>query len=203
MKSYQSSFSEFEEYVTPSDIIEFLYCPRFTYFIKNLSIRQYEENRFKVQIGREKHLNKKAQTTNQIRKRIGGVSKEQEKYLVSKEYELKGIVDEIYLLNDGSYAPLDYKFAEYKDKEFETYKTQMALYSLVIEDVYKTTVKKFFLVYLRSKNLLKEIEFDDKLRKKCIKYIDEYKKVIRGYFPKATTSKARCIDCCYRNICEK
>jgi CRISPR-associated exonuclease Cas4 len=203
MKLCQNSFSEFEEYVTPSDIIEFLYCPRFTYFIKNLSIRQYEENRFKVQIGREKHLDKKHQTVNQIRKRIGGVSKEQEKYLVSKQYGLKGIVDEVYLLNDGSYAPLDYKFAEYKDKEFETYKTQMALYALVIEDVYKTRVNKFFLVYLRSKNLLKEIEFDDKLRKKCVKHVDDYKKVIRGYFPKATGSKARCIDCCYRNICEK
>lgn len=203
MKLYQSSFSEFEEYVTPSDIIEFLYCPRFTYFMKNLSIRQYEENRFKVQIGREKHLDKKSKTINQIRKRIGGVSKEQEKYLVSKEHGLKGIVDEVYLLNDGSYAPLDYKFAEYKDKEFETYKIQMALYSLIIEDVYKVNVNKFFLVYLRSKNLLKEIEFDDKLRKKCSKYVDDYGKVIRGYFPKATNSKSRCIDCCYRNICEK
>lgn len=203
MKSCQSSFSEFEEYVTPSDIIEFLYCPRFTYFMKNLSIRQYEENRFKVQIGREKHLDKKSKTINQIRKRIGGVSKEQEKYLVSKEYGLKGIVDEVYLLNDGSYAPLDYKFAEYKDKEFETYKIQMALYSLIIEDVYKASVNKFFLVYLRSKNLLKEIEFDDKLRKKCSKYVDDYGKVIRGYFPKATNSRVRCIDCCYRNICEK
>lgn len=203
MKLYQSSFSEFEEYVTPSDIIEFLYCPRFIYFMKNLGIRQYEENRFKVQIGREKHLDKKAQNVNQVRKRIGGVSKEQEKYIVSKKYGIKGIVDEIYLLSDGTYAPLDYKFAEYKDKDFETYKTQMAMYGLVIEDVYKAKVSKLFLVYLRSKNLLKEIEFDDKLKKKSIKYINDYKKVVDGYYPKSTSSKARCIDCCYRNICEK
>lgn len=203
MKLYQNSFSEFEEYVTPSDIIEFLYCPRFIYFMKNLAIRQYEENRFKVQIGREKHLDKKSQNVNQVRKRIGGVSKEQEKYIVYKKYGIKGIVDEIYLLNDGTYAPLDYKFAEYKDKDFETYKTQMAMYGLVIEELYKAKVNKLFLVYLRSKNLLKEIDFDDKLKKKSIKYINDYKKVVDGYYPKATASKARCIDCCYRNICEK
>ncbi|WP_346897399.1 CRISPR-associated protein Cas4 [Clostridium sp. UBA7503] len=203
MKLYQNSFSEFEEYVTPSDIIEFLYCPRFIYFMKNLGIRQYEENRFKVQIGREKHLDKKLQNVNQVRKRIGGVSKEQEKYIVSKRYGIKGIVDEIYLLNDGTYAPLDYKFAEYKDKDFETYKTQMAMYGLVIEELYKVKVNKLFLVYLRSKNLLKEIDFDDKLKKKSIKYIYDYKKVVDGYYPKATSSKARCIDCCYKNICEK
>ena len=171
--------------------------------MKDLNIRQYEENRFKVQLGREKHLNKKSTTTNQIRKRIGGVSKEQEKYLISKTYGVKGIVDEIYLLDDGTYAPLDYKFAEYKEKEFETYKIQMALYCLIIEELYKTKVNKFFLVYLRSKNLLKEIEFDDKLRKKSIKCINDYKKVIKGFYPKATSSKARCFYCCYRNICEK
>lgn len=202
-KLYQSLFNEFEEYITPSEIIEFLYCPRFTYFIKNLNIRQYEENRFKVQLGREKHLDKKAHNDKQIRKRIGGISKEQEKYLISKKLGIKGIVDEIYLLNDGSYAPLDYKFAEYKERDFETYKIQMALYSLIIEEAYNAKVNKFYLVYLRSKNLLKEIEFDGKLKKKCLKYIEDYKKVLKGYYPKATKSKARCIDCCYRNICEK
>lgn len=203
MKLYQSSFNEFEEYITPSEIIEFLYCPRFIYFMKNLKIRQYEEKRFKVQMGKEKHLEKTKYCVNQIRKKIGGVSKEQEKYLISKKYGIKGIVDEIYLLNDGTYAPLDYKFAEYKEKEYETYKIQMSLYSLLIEDLYNTRVNKFYLVYIRSKNLLKELEFDDRLRKKIIKYINDYKKIIKGNFPKATSSKKRCIDCCYRNICEK
>jgi CRISPR-associated exonuclease Cas4 len=201
--SSQNSFSEFEEYITPSELIEHIYCPRFTYFMKCLGIRQYEEQRFKVQLGREKHLDKKTQNAKQIRKRINGVSKEQEKYLVSKKYGIKGIVDEIYLLGDGSYAPLDYKFAEYKDKEFDTYKTQMGLYSLMIEEQYEAKVNKLFLVYLRSKSLLKEVKFDDKLRSKCFKYIEDYKRVITGVYPKPTASKARCIDCCYRNICEK
>lgn len=200
---YQNSFNELEEYITPSEIIEFLYCPRFTYFMKCLSIKQYEENRFKVQIGREKHTNKSNTSVLNVRKRIGGVSKEQEKYLISKKYGLKGIVDEVYALDDGSYAPLDYKFAEYKEKDFETYKIQMILYSLMIEEIYNTKVNKFFLVYLRSKNLIKEYSLNDKDKKKYEKYIKDYKAVIGGHYPKATSSKARCVDCCYRNICEK
>ena len=200
---YQNSFNELEEYITPSEIIEFLYCPRFTYFMKFLSIKQYEENIFKVQIGREKHTNKSNSRFLNVRKRIGGVSKEQEKYLISKKYGLKGIVDEVYALDDGSYAPLDYKFAEYKEKDFETYKIQMILYSLMIEEIYNTKVNKFFLVYLRSKNLIKEYSLNDKDKKKYEKYIKDYKAVIGGHYPKATSSKARCVDCCYRNICEK
>lgn len=199
----QDLFDENQEYISPSEMIEFLYCPRFTYFINNLNIRQYEEKRLKVQIGKEKHIDKTNTNVNYIRKRIGGISKEAEKYLISKKYGLKGIVDEIYELSDGSYAPLDYKFAEYKDKDFETYKNQMAMYSLMIEDIYNVNVEKFYLVYLRSKNLLKEIDFDEKLRKKTIKNINEYKRVRCGLYPKATSSKARCLDCCYRNICDK
>lgn len=201
MKQCQSLYNEFEEYIMPSEIIELLYCPRFVYYMKNLGIKQYEEKRFKVQLGKDKHVIKEKQVINQIRKRIKGISKKQEQYLISNKYKVKGIVDEIYLLEDGSYAPLDYKFAEYKEKDYETYKIQMALYALLIEELYEGKVNKLYLVYLRSKNLLKEIDFDDKLKKKALKYLDEYRKIREGYYPKATSSKVRCDDCCYRNIC--
>ncbi len=44
---------------------------------------------------------------------------------------------------------------------------------------------------------------EEKELKKLKKDIRDYFKVMEGYFPKATSSKARCIDCCYRNICIK
>ena len=51
--------------------------------------------------------------------------------------------------------------------------------------------------------LNKEYSLNDKDKKKYEKYIKDYKAVIGGHYPKATSSKARCVDCCYRNICEK
>lgn len=203
MWSTQSLFNENEVYITPSEIIEFMYCPRFIYFMKCLGIRQYEESRYKVIKGRNVHEDKSKQNIDYVRKKIGGEAKYQDVYLVSKAVGIRGIVDEIYKLKDGSYAPLDYKYAEYKEKDFLTYKTQMALYSLAIEEMYNCKVSKMFLVYVRSKNMLKEIEFDEKLRKQAKKALEDYKKVTYGYYPKATRSKARCLDCCYRNICEK
>lgn len=199
----QNSFNEHEEYVTPSEIIEFMYCSRFTYFMKCLNIRQYEENRYKVQKGREVHEDKTNQNASYVRKRIEGEVKLQNVYLISKKIGIKGIVDEIYKLKDGTYAPLDYKFAEYKDTDFLTYKMQMVLYSLLIEELYECEVKKMFLVYTRSKNRIETIDFDDKLREDVHEILKNYKKVISGYYPKATKYKARCVDCCYRNICEK
>ena len=41
--------------ITTSDILEFLFCPRFTYFENYLDIPQHEEKRFKVQKWRMIH----------------------------------------------------------------------------------------------------------------------------------------------------
>ncbi len=41
--------------ITPSEVIEHLYCPRFTYFMNCLNISQHEEQRYKVLKGREIH----------------------------------------------------------------------------------------------------------------------------------------------------
>lgn len=197
----QSLYNENLSYITPSEIIEFMYCNRFTYFMKCLGIRQYEEKRYKVEKGKNIHIDKSSQNVSYVRKRINGTSKYINLYMVSKRLCLKGIVDEVYELEDETMAPLDYKFAEYNDKDFLTYKTQMALYSMLIEDIYDKKVNKMFLVYCRSKNMIKELAFDDKLRKDTFKALEKYKKVIGGFYPKGTKYKARCIDCCYRNIC--
>lgn len=203
MKLSQNSFDEFEYYITPSDMIEFLYCRRFIYYMKCLSIPQFEENRFKVQKGREVHEKKESQNKQHLRKKLGVVDKQIDVDLYSKKFKIKGIVDEVVTLEDGSKAPLDYKFATFDEVVYKTYKTQMLLYSLMIEEMYNCEVKKAFLVYTRSRNLVKEIDVDLKDIKKLEKDIREYFKVVGGYFPKGTSSKARCIDCCYKNVCIK
>lgn len=197
----QNLYNDNEVYITPSEIIEFMYCPRFIYFMKCLGIRQFEEKRYKVIKGRKIHKNKSTQ--DYVRTKIGGIKKNENVYLISKKLGLKGIVDEVYKLKDRSLAPVDFKYAEYKEKEFLTYKTQMALYSLIMEEQFKSKVNKMFLVYVRSKNLIKEIDFDEKIKKEIKKTLDDYKKVVEGYYPKATKYKTRCIDCCYKNICDR
>ena len=115
--------------ITPSQIIEYLYCPRFTYFEYVLRIPQYEEKYYKVGRGREVHELKAKQNMEYLRKRIGVTQKLLNQYLTNEL--LRGEVDEILTLNDGTMAPLDYKFAEYKDKIFDTYKTQLYCLSLI------------------------------------------------------------------------
>jgi len=188
--------------LTPSHIIEYLYCPRFTYFEYVLSIPQYEERNYKVKRGREVHDMKLEQNNEYLRRRIGAVERYNDQYLTN-DY-LRGKIDEVLKLEDGTMAPLDYKFASYDDTVYETYKTQMFCYAWLIEENFNCAVNRGFLVYTRSTNKLIELpikDSDKQLVKECALKIGEI--IDKNLFPRATKYKQRCVDCTYRNICIK
>ena len=125
-----------------------------------------------------------------------------EQKLYSKKYKIHGIVDEILFLENGTAVPLDYKFAKYKERTFSTHKYQAIMYGMLIEDNFNVEVGKAFIVYVRSKNLLKEIIINKTEYSKVNYIINEIINIIiKGYFPKRTKYKRRCLDCTYRNIC--
>lgn len=186
--------------ITPSEIIQYLYCPRFTYFEKVLCIPQYEEKSYKAMRGRHLHEQKTTINKEYLRKKIGATNKLQEQYLTNEL--LRGKVDEVLSLKDGTMAPLDYKFAEYKEKVFSTYKTQLICYAWLIEDNFGKKVTRGFLVYTRSKNKLIEVEITTSDKREVQNCAQAIVNIIgNNVFPKATTYKKRCVDCTYRNIC--
>ena len=186
----------------PSQIIEYLYCPRYTYFEYVLRIPQYEEKFYKVKRGRELHDEKLERNKNYLRKKIGVKQKWTDQYLGIEG--LRGKVDEVLLLQDRTYAPLDYKFTIWNDKVYETYKQQLYCYAILIEDIFKSKVKRGFLIYTRSKHKLIEVEIDSKAKIKIKDSMAKMLDIIEGNkFPKATKFKKRCVNCTYRNICIK
>lgn len=186
--------------ITPSHILEYLYCPRFTYFEYVLRIPEFQDKFFKVQKGREVHEKKAKENIEYLRKRIGVQEKHIGQYLTNGL--LRGEVDEVLLLEDGTMAPLDYKFAEYKDKIYETYRTQLFCYAWLIEENFGNQVNRGYLVYTRSQNKLVEVPIsreDIASVKVCAEEIRDI--ITMNRFPKATKFKRRCTDCTYRNIC--
>ena len=183
-------------------MLEYLYCPRFTYFEYVMDIPQNEGKRYKVDKGRTIHEVARKRNQAYLRKKIGVMDKQCDVYL-SSSAGIRGIVDEILFLNDGTAAPLDYKYAEYKDKLFKTYRFQLIFYARLIADNFNVPVNRGFIVYTRSNNKLVDIDITDEDYVKLEKIIKEIQDVIYGCrYPKPTSTKRRCPDCCYRNICE-
>lgn len=188
--------------ITPSEVIEYLYCPRFIYFMLVLKIPQKEEKRYKVRQGREIHKRKRKINKKYLRKKIGVADKLINQKLSSEKYNIHGIIDEVLFLKDGTAASLDYKFAKYKERLFNTYKYQAVMYSLLIKDKFNRSVERAFLVYTRSKNKLVELKIKEKDEEEVKEIMNHVLEIVqKGYYPQGTKYKKRCRDCCYRNIC--
>lgn len=190
--------------ITASDILEYLFCPRFIYFENYLDIPQHEEKRFKVQKGRTIHEDKIKLNQQYLRKKLGCLERKTSAYLSSTSKGIRGIVDEILFLDDGTAAPLDYKYAEYKDVTFKNHKYQLTFYGQLIRENFKITVNRGFIVYTRSRNKLIEVSITDQMYSELDNIISGLLDIIqKGVYPKPTKYRAKCPDCCYRNICEK
>lgn len=193
--------------LTPSHIIEYLFCPRFTYFEYVLAIPQFEEKDYKVMRGRHLHDERLERNKDYLRKRLGRpgapvTDKHVDQYLTNDL--IRGVVDEVLGFGDGTMAPLDYKFAEYKDKVYDTYRTQLYCYAWLIEGNFGKPVDRGFIVYTRSNNRVIEVPVTDENKTDVKRAAEAIFSIIdRNFYPKATKVKARCVTCTYRNVCIK
>ncbi|MBE0524903.1 MAG: CRISPR-associated protein Cas4 [Methanosarcinales archaeon] len=191
-----------ETIITISDVLEYLFCPRFIYYMYCLDIPQHEEQRFKVLKGREVHETRRMTNQEYVRKKLYCIRKERSVFIASRENHIKGIVDEVLFLEDGTAAPLEYKYAEFKDKVFKTYKFQLVLHGLMIKENYNIEVNRGYICYIRSNNLVKQIDFTPSDFMKGVEIVESVIDIIdKGEYPKTSRNLRKCIDCCYRNIC--
>lgn len=192
-----------QPFITPSDIIEFMFCPRFTYFMNVLKVEQHEQRRNLVNKGRLMHEEKLVINKDYLRKKLGAIDKELDVYLTSEHLRLVGRVDEVLCLHDGSMAPLDYKYTFWEKKLYATLIMQQTLYAMLIEEHFDKPVNRAFLVYVRSKNHIEEISISQDMKTEALKTIDNMFNIIDlSFYPKGTKYKTRCMDCTYRNICD-
>ncbi|MCF1182221.1 CRISPR-associated protein Cas4 [Marichromatium gracile] len=188
--------------VTPSEVLEHVYCPRFTWFMNVQHIAQHEDQRYKVLRGREVHRRRSVENRDYLRRRIGATRRETEVYLASPRLRLRGIVDEVLWLADGTMAPLDYKYTPRREQVFKTHETQILLYAMLIAETYGLPVERGFVAYIRDGSHLIEVPVTTVGITQTRHLIDEIFDIIEtGRLPARTRSPLRCEDCCYKNIC--
>lgn len=186
-----------------TDVLEHCFCPRFTYFEHVLAVPEHQEKRFKVMKGREIHDKVISVNRGYLRKKVGCVERRFNVHLSSPD-GLIGVLDEVLTLDDGTMAPLDYKFAECPKRVHETHVVQAAFYGRLVETAFRVEVHRAFVVYTRSKNKLVEIPLGVEQKEKLERSIREIRDTLTsGRIPERGASKSACRDCCYRNICDR
>lgn len=188
--------------LTPSEVLEHVFCPRFTWFMNVMHIAQHEDKRFKVLKGREVHRQRESENKGYLRRKIGVTQREISVYLASPQLRLRGVVDEVLWLKDGTLAPLDYKYTEVRDDVYKTHRVQLLIYALLIEVTYRAEVTRGYAAYIRGGNKLIEVSVTEEGRAEVMRLVDEIFDIIAtGRLPARTRNRNQCADCCYKNIC--
>lgn len=188
--------------ITPSEVIEHVYCPRFTYFMNVLNIPQFEDRRFKVLKGREVHKRRERENRFYLRKKIDVVKRDLNVYLASSALGVRGVVDEVLTLKDDTIAPLDYKYSPYREHAFKTHRIQITLYGLLAREAYQQRVTRGYIAYIRGGSRLVEVPIGEAEERAARQMVAEIFDIIHtGRLPKKTPHRAKCGDCCYKNIC--
>ena len=188
--------------IMPIDILNYLYCPRYIYYQYVLEIPQFEDKYYLVEKGREIHDLRRVRNKEYLRKKIGAVKKYISPYLTNGN--LRGRPDEVLELDDGTMAPLDYKFSQYEDKIYEPVRQQMIAYAVLIEDNFHREVNRAFVVFVRSNNHLETIDITTEDKEMVRNSINKVLEIIeKEIYPEATKNKKKCLNCTYRNICAK
>jgi len=167
-----------------------------------LKIPQYEDRRYKVQKGREVHAERQSHNKDYLWKKVGATARESNVFLISEKYHLRGVVDEVVTMADGSLAPVDYKYAVYPQFVYRSHKTQILSYCLMLEDTYQKPVKCGFIFYIRDGNRQVKVDYTEKTKQKIINDITALLGIIQNEnIPERSENHNQCYDCTYKNIC--
>ena len=188
--------------ITITHVLEHLFCPRFTYFEHVLAIPERQEKRWKVQNGRDVHLERTKVNKSYLRKKLQVVKREFDVPLADEQLRVRGIADEVLTFEDGTMGPFDYKFAKTPKKTYRTQQLQCVLYGMLIERVFNCEVNRGYLCYTRDNYRIVEVPITARQRSAALKAVDEVIAIIQnGYLPLPTSQPRRCVDCCYQKVC--
>jgi len=116
--------------------------------------------------------------------------------LESKTLRLRGLLDLLIQL-DGECIPVEYKYMKSaRGKIWTDHKYQLAAYALLLDDRYRTTVKRGFVNYV-VEDLVLSCEISDAVKrytKQLIKKIQEL--IVRQELPPVTVPISRCTGGC-------
>ena len=194
-----SPLSEEDQFITVVDVRDYAYCPRVVYFAHVLHLRERVTEA--MQYGKEQHEEPPLALL-MLKLRPARIMRNVE--LTSHKLKLTGKIDMVVVTKYGEYVPVEVKWSEPKHsgKPRRQHKAQLTAYALLIEDNFKTTVKRAIIYYSRSRQLI-EIPLTSQDKQQVKRYIQQIYEIIQDEeVPNIEQDLKQCQDCGYRPYCQ-
>lgn len=187
---------EEDDFLTPTDVKRFAYCPKIIYVSRVLHLE--ERTTDYMEFGREKH-DKSIIAPLIASLKASRVLEDVE--MESQRLKMRGKIDYIIVTKFNEYVPAEIKWAEAPQSVKRDHALQMATYSLLIEENFNTVVKRGAVYYLRSKNI-RVLSITDDLKKEVMSIIKKMSEIIDNEVePEVKVIKSKCMNCGFRNYC--
>jgi len=194
-----------EDFCSVTDVKHYLYCPRIVYFEKVMHCRPALGSQQEASKTAHEELERK-EKRRKTAKFYSPEFEDAEKIfrvpLESARLKLRGNLD--LLIHSGSeYVPVDYKeMASDKGKLWLDHKYQLTAYALLVEETYKTTVKRGMVSYV-NEELVVTSQISDGMKRYVQRIIGRIHRVVSEQeLPALTVPTVRCRGGCgYLWIC--
>ncbi|MGB9806690.1 MAG: CRISPR-associated protein Cas4 [Thermoproteota archaeon] len=185
-----------EEFITPTDVKRFVYCPKIIYISKVLHLEERVTDY--MQYGKEKHdktIISPLIASLKVKKVLEDVEME------SSGLRVRGKVDYVLITKFNEYIPAEIKWAETFQSIKRDHALQIATYALLIEENFSTVVKRGAVYYLRSKKAM-VASISNELKKEAKDLIKKIHKIIEEETePDVRVAKEKCKNCGFKNYC--
>lgn len=184
--------------ISVTSVVEHVFCPKFTYYIHVLGLKQYEEKRGTVKAGKTLHSKHERTNINFLSAGIEG-KKLVAVFYYSKKYNFIGKIDE------AVETPHEVILIErkYTDNAIigSTMKTQLGLLSILLDENIEKPVNLTIVVFSKNERKIIKVNIDHDMKIFALNKLDEVKKIISNGINPDSWFDNRCINCCFRKIC--
>jgi len=205
--------------ITATDIKQYIFCPRTVYLHHILHI----PSRFsqKMQKGREVHeeieMMNHSKSSAGTRRSIIFHNQELDSDRAERRFSLplessslglRGVLDLLVVTSSGreigqEMIPVDFKFGRsYSGGAHKSHRFQLAAYALLVEESFRTVVRRGYVHYI-PENACAKVDFKDDLKRSSLQLIMEINEMLREEKePERPQNPGKCADCSYRRFCE-
>lgn len=186
------------DYISVTDVVEYCFCPYFTYFQHVNGLKQFESRRGTVMAGRNMHKNHESHNVKYVPKNLSG-KKLIGLVLYSRNLGLVGKIDEAVEL-ENEIILIERKYSD-SQKITDSLKSQLGLLAILLEENLKKVVNKSFVIFDKFERKELEIIIDASMKKFALTCLKEVKNIVSNGVLPTSSFDNRCVDCCFRKIC--
>ena len=195
-----------ELYISPTDLKQFVFCPRVVFFNRVMRLRPImgaQQEAAQKSHDRLMNLEKRRSTVLLKLDISRPVKKQFEVPLQSESLGVKGRLDMLVVSADGEYIPIEFKeMYSNRGQVRLDHKYQLALLALMVEEKYDVIIRRGVVYYLKDEAHV-QLLITESLKKQCKRYLKRIHNMIETEQvpPPRRLCRSERVGCGYADWC--